>query len=210
MHLIRIILVSGFLCIGQYIQAQSFEARETIGIQSRWKGMQVTLVNNNAFSSHGSWIRDITRMTLFFSTQKRFNFGLGYQQIYTNISDGTSKEHRPLLFLRYQKDLGVFQLRDFSTMELRYLEGEHSKRYRNQLDLRYRRHEIIQPFVLTEAFIHMGDMRHVRQRVMIGTRVFINKLVLNFFSFYEKDKGSPSWIERTALGVAAIYRLSDT
>ena len=194
----------------QGIYAQSFEAREAIGIQSRWKGMQFTLINNNAFESDATWLRDITRFTWLFSTQKTINFGVGFQYLYSKIEEGTSRENRPLLFLRYQKDLGVFQLRDFNTMEFRFLEGEHIKRYRNQLDLRLRKFERIQPFVMTEAFVNLGPVKHVRQRMTVGARVFVNKLVLNFFSFYEKNKDTPRWTERTAVGVAAIYRLSST
>jgi hypothetical protein len=202
-----LVLIFIVASISNISKAQTFELREIVGIQTTWKGIDLSLSNMNFFKSRGEWIQNNTRFTLVLPSKNSFNLGLGYQRNYVDVNEGLRIENRPIIFVRYTKQLGNFNFRDTNTMELRFLEGKFLKRYRNLIELRFEKHEIFKPYIMTEAFFQFDKFEYVRQRLTLGMRFPINRVLLNFFTFYEMSKVNPKWKERESVAISVIYRL---
>lgn len=187
--------------------AGDFDVRTFTGAQTKIKNIDLFLHSANFFRAKDNWFLNHTQISLYFPSKNHFNLGVGYKQEYVEFSEKWRKEYRPFVQLYYTKQFGDFEFRDRNMWEFRILEGQLINRYRNQLQLGFRRINHLLPYLSTELSWFIDPMDFSRLRTLVGVLFFLKHVNLNLFWGHELNENSPGlWSSKLMLGTAFSYR----
>ena len=201
-----------FICfipgIKQVYPAQ-YEAWTFAGVNTQWKDIKISLINANYFEQKGHWFHNHTDINLDFPSKGKINFGMAYKQEYIRFADKLRKESRPIVHLYYKRNMGLFQFQDRNRMEFRFMEKRLYYRYRNMVQVSYHLSKSFDPYLSSELFLNINHFDYVKQRSLIGTKINLNRIMLNFFFGQQFEKDLPHhWVSKMILGTALNYRIT--
>lgn len=147
-----------------------------------------------------------TQLTLDFSTKRDLSFGIGYKQEYVQFPTKWRAEYRPMLHLYYTKKWGNFAFRDRSRWEFRIIDGELIHRYRNQLQLMFKKFDKFSPYISTEFSFYANKFDYTRQRTVLGSFVHVKNLNFNLFFGHQINEDYPEeWKHKLMMGTGLSY-----
>jgi hypothetical protein len=200
--------ILGFLILsGGALHAADFETWTFVGGQTKIKNMNFFFHSANFFRDGSNYFLNHTQLTLDFPSQKSIGFGVGYKQEYVEFSTGWRAEYRPMLHLYYNKSWGNFSFRDRSRWEFRFYDGELINRYRNQVQLMYKKFNVFSPYVSTEFSFYFNELGYSRQRTILGSFIHVKSVNFNLFFGHQLNEDFPGlWTNKFMLGTGLSYK----
>lgn len=197
------------ILLGQCPKAADFENRTFVGGQTKIRNMDVFFHSANFFKNGSDYFLNHTQLTLGFPSEKNINFGMGYKQEYVKFPARWRTEYRLMLHMYYNKKLGNFNFRDRNRWEFRMIDGELINRYRNQLQLSYKKFRTFTPYLSTEFSFYLSEPGYSRQRTTLGTQIPVKRINFNLFFGHEVNEDFPDvWTHKLMTGISVIYRLN--
>lgn len=160
----------------------------------------------NFFRHQEGYFLNHTQLSLDYITGKNIYFGIGYKQEYVRFPDYWRAEYRPMLHLYFEKKFGDFVFRDRSRWEFRIIEKELINRYRNQLQLQYKKYKKFTPYFSTEFSFYFDELNYSRQRTIIGALIPVQSFHLNLFLGHQLNEDElHEWGTKFMMGTGLSY-----
>ena len=186
--------------------AKKFETWTSIGAETEFRNIALTLENSNYFSPSGEWYLNFSQFTFDFPLNHNLRFGLGYKQEYEKTSEKYHAEYRPMVHLLYLKTGNTWEFSDRNRWEFRCMDGNLINRYRNRVQISYIKLKRIAPYCSSESFFYFNDFRFNRQRSFVGTNIFVSKIIFDLFLGYQvSEKTQGKWENESMLGTSLTY-----
>ena len=187
--------------------AADFETWTFVGGQTKIRNMSFFFHSANFFRDGSDFFLNHTQLTLDFPSLKSVSFGVGYKQEYVEFPAHWRAEYRPMLHLYYNKSFGNFSFRDRSRWEFRFFDGELVNRYRNQLQLTYKKFKVVNPYISTEFSFYFNKLDYTRQRTIMGSFIHVKNVNFNLFLAHQVNEDYPDiWKHKFILGTGMSYK----
>ena len=112
-----------------------------------------------------------------------------------------------MLHLYYEKNWGDFNFRDRNRWEFRFIEGKLINRYRNQVQLMYKKFKVFSPTISTEFSFYFNKLNYSRQRTIVGSFIHVKNLNFILFLGHQINKDFPGvWNHKIMLGTGMSYK----
>lgn len=184
-----------------------FETWTFVGGQTKIKNMSLFFHSANFFRDGSDYFLNHTQITLDFPSQKSISFGVGYKQEYVEFPTRWRAEYRPMLHMYYNKSWGNFSFRDRSRWEFRFYDGELINRYRNQVQLMFKKSELFTPYLSTEFSFYFNKLDYTRQRSILGSFIHVKSVNFNLFMAHQINEDYPDiWKNKVILGTGMSYK----
>ncbi|MCG6186029.1 DUF2490 domain-containing protein [Maribellus maritimus] len=201
--LIIVVLIFSAVRVG----AADFETWTFAGGQTKIRNMDFFFHSANFFRDGGDYFLNHTQLTLDFPSEKSISFGVGYKQEYVEFPTRWRAEYRPMLHMYYNKSFGNFSFRDRSRWEFRFYDGELINRYRNQLQLMYKKFKVVSPYISTEFSFYFDEFGYSRQRTILGSFIHVKNVNFNLFLGHQINEDYLDvWKHKLILGTGMSYK----
>lgn len=195
-----------FLFPAKRITATDFEIWTFVGGNTSFSDYIFSFHSANFFRHEEGYFLNHTQLTLDYITGKTIYFGIGYKQEYVKFPNYWRAEYRPMLHLYFEKEFGNFVFRDRSRWEFRIINNELFNRYRNQLQLQYRKFNKFAPYFSTEFSFYFDKFNYSRQRTIIGSLIPIGSFQLNLFLVHQLNEDVLyKWDTKFMMGTGLSY-----
>ena len=204
---LSILIIGVFIFFTGKSNAADFENWTFVGGQTKIKNMDFFFHSANFLREGNHYFLNHTQLSLDFPSQKAISFGIGYKQEYVDFPTRWRAEYRPMLHLYYSKEKGNFAFRDRSRWEFRVIDGELINRYRNQVQLMFKKFDKFSPYISTEFSFYFDELGYSRQRTVLGSLIHIKKVNLNLFFGHQINEDYPEvWKHKLMMGTGLSYK----